>query len=205
MVAPQSVVSPPNAPVSAQKDEKKEWERLPNEPARLFLLFTQYRLMGRKRSLQALTEARQAEQKAPISPQTKIAKGKKGQTVEVEQDTAAQQLTAVKPSVPGDIKAACKRWEWVKRAMAWDMHLIRRDEAAIELAIMDGSIPFARKSDRVILLSQHITALEKHVEKPGIGFETQMECFKLISRLLKQIREEMVDYPFHFQQLSPKT
>jgi len=200
MVAPPPVVSLPNAPVSEQKDEKKEWERLPNEPARLFLIFTQYRLMGRKRSLQALTEARQTEQKALASPQTKIAKGKKGQTV--EQDTAAQQLATVKPSVPGDIKAACKRWEWVKRAMAWDLYLIRKDEAAIELAIMDGSIPFARKSDRVMLLSSHISALEKHIEKPGTSFEQQMECFKLISRLLKQIQEEMLDYPFHFQQLT---
>ncbi len=200
MVAPQPLVSLPSAPVSEQKDENKEWERLPNEPARLFMLFTQYRLIGRKRSLQALVEEKQAAQKAPISPKTKIAKDKKGQTV--EQDTAAQQLTTIKTSVPGDIKAACKRWEWVKRAMAWDLYRIRKAEVDLEMAILNGTITYANKGNRVILLSSYISILEKHIETPDVSFERQMECFKLISRLLKQIQEEMLDYPFHFQQLT---
>lgn len=155
---------------------KKAWERLPHEPATLFMQFTTYRLMGRKRSLQALVTPSQGTPEAPKS-------------------TKKSELSVVKPSVPGNIKAACQKWGWVARAQAWDMHQLRREEAAIEAAMQRGDIAYARRSNRIILLSGSVKALEE-VMKSGLTLEEQLKCVKLYAQLLKQIEREMSVYPF---------
>lgn len=168
------------------------WDRQIYEPAALFMLFTSYRLLGRKRSLQALVTPTQVVEEAPKS--TKQQKKSKSDTVFA--------LSAVKPSVPGNIKEACKKWRWVARAQAWDMKQLQREEARLELAMQYGDIEYARRSNRIMLLSAQIKGLQEYMQTKDIGFQTQAACIKLQSQLMKQIAEETSVYEFSHPQLS---
>ncbi len=150
------------------------------------MLFTKYRLLGRKRSLQALVTPVEVVEEAPKSTK------KQKKTA----DDTSIALSVVKPSVPGNIKDACKKWQWVTRAQAWDMLILQKEEAKIELAMRHGDIEYARRSNRIILLSSQIEGLQAFVNTKDIGVQTQFACIKLQSQLMKQIAQETSMYEF---------
>lgn len=169
--------------ITDQQESKDAWARQKNEPASLYLEFTAYRLLGRKRSLQALIEGKQQSAQAPESTTTGKGKQKNGKP-------AQPQLQAVKTQVPGHIKVACKKWRWVERAQAWDLHRLRLLEAKYDMMLQDGTIEFANPFRRIVELDHMAKNLELTM-KNITSLASYLSAVKTMQSLFAQIASEV--------------
>jgi hypothetical protein len=137
----------PSEQVSEENQPEKPWERMKNEPALWYMRFQVYLKMGSKRSLQAALTKEPDTQEAPKG--TKKPKEKNG-------------LSDVSISVPGSWKRACKLWNWVGRAEAYDQHI--QDTQALVVRKAACSQEYSSRAWRVMELNNLATILKNNLK-----------------------------------------
>ena len=134
--------------------QKQPWERLPNESPRWHMRFRRYLALGSKRNVNAVYELEQAE-KAGKS------RGKDGETW----------------------YNASKRYQWERRAEAWDAEQSNQKAAMLRQIAMRS--PFVSRPFRITQLNSAADTLMREMEK---GHEPAV-----FLAMIKQLRELMHD------------
>ena len=134
--------------------QKQPWERLPNESAKWFFRFRNFLALGPKRSVRAVYDAEQ---------QQKASKGRGN---------------------PGTTwYTAVKRYDWWRRAEAWDAEQSNQKAAMLRQIAMKCA--FVSRPFRITQLNSAATTLMMELEK---GHEPAV-----FLAMLKQLRELMHD------------
>lgn len=93
-------------------EQRKPWDKLPDEPGLWFDRFTAYRLLGPRRHIE---EAWRAEETAAAA--RRIATGK-----EAKVSKSQQKKSDALKRPPAAWYSAAKDWKWSDRASEWDAH-----------------------------------------------------------------------------------
>ncbi len=155
--------------------ENYPWERLPGEPARYYMLFRAYALMGHGRSLQAIAEQERRPKKAPKSPES-------------QNDTQD-----IKVSISGALKKAATQWRWRERAAEWDLRL-REERQQDLLAHLDHEASYVTRAQRLDALDTLMAnlmrvALGEHVAT--MDYRNWLAMHRQMLATLREIRREM--------------
>lgn len=160
--------------------QKQPWERMEGEPARWFLLFRAYVLMGRDRSLRAVAAQEKRPQKAT-----------KGVHQHDAYDAAGDDT--IKVSISGALRRAATQWQWKERAEAWDLD-VRKEHHKALLSHLDHEAEYISKAQRLDALDTLMknlmrVALEEYVA--ATNYKHWLAMHRQMLATLREIRKEM--------------
>lgn len=160
---------------TSENAEKPIYLRQEHEPQMWFNRFLLYRNLGPKRTVKAALEQERGRIKALKSTASKNGKATKG-------DREIQ--------IPGSWKKACIQWRWIERAQAWDEHIC---EKMVDDYVDKLYAGYGAKEHRVWELHQMVLDLRMQYK---VAKNVQERCLVAgrIQSLLRDIREEMIDY-----------
>ena len=117
-----------------QQEVQDAWEQQEGEPSRWFAIFTEFRLMGPKRSIRKLWREKRAERGLPEA--------------------------AMNWGAPSNWADYAREWRWRERADAWDKHMQDKLEEEAESILSEG---LALSHNRIIKLKAVAEKLEKYL------------------------------------------
>ncbi len=149
---------------TSNEPEQKPWERQEGEPLNWFNRFKRFRGLGPKRTVLAALEQERATIKALKSTQKAI--------------------------VPGSWKAACIKWQWVERALAFDEWKV---EKLVQDMFEDLYSGPALAFHRVMELRDMMLVIQNdfNTSRPFLTPDQRIAYYARLTAIMRDIREEM--------------
>jgi hypothetical protein len=167
--------------------QKYAFERLENEPARWFLRFRAFCLLGHKRTLQAVAEQELSEKR-----QKKVQSDDRQTTEEISIPDKPVKVS-ISGRVPGAWSRAAKQWQWKNRAAAYDefMRLERHKEVLSYLDHECDYITKAQRLDALATLMKNLMRITLETEVTTQNYNTWLAMHRQALATLREIRREM--------------